>query len=352
MNKQLVTPVMAVMVIFAMAWGQSDPGKGTVAGRLVNGSRSMEGLANHLVTLKIFHRGREGKNTDLQTVTDSTGHFLFDGLEINEEVSYYPLVVYKGVEYQGNLVQLHPDAPAGESNITVYDTTTSDSAVTIRMHHVLAEPGDEVLRVREIRLLVNRGERTIIGAGSDAADKTGVLKFELPAEATNVQFAGDLMACCMVRQGNWAFDTMEFPPGTRQAVISYNLPYRGSSVQMALQSVYPTSELDVYLVEPMQLARFSVLGESAEKGTEPQDRSVAPEPFQIRDRTYARYVLGSFDPGNIVRLYLSGLPKVSGNLWWAAVVLLGLLLGLSYWLLRKGRRVDFPTTDPESDELL
>ena len=112
-----------------------------------------------------------------------------------------------------------------EADITVYDTTSAPFPLVVRGRHmVVAPPQGGVRRVVDVFEVANDSSRTRI-AGSDGM----TWRVALPREARDHgSSGGDLPAEAFRFTGGNAELLVAFPPGSRQVVLTYALPERGS----------------------------------------------------------------------------------------------------------------------------
>lgn len=204
----------------------------------------------------------------------------------------------------------------------VLEETSTDSFITVLMYHVIVEPIAGGVAIREIILFANNSPfRFAPGQGGQPSG----IRTHIPDNAQNVEMGGDLMKCCAIVEGSNLYDTMEFAPGTKTFIISYTLPYSGSSASIENVISYPTTQLDVFLPEPLRLEwkkTASMTGD--EKGV----------PFQISDKTFARYVVDDVARGSTIGWEVTGLPEIRSTNWWMVVFPAGAGLALIFWLSR------------------
>lgn len=313
---------------------------GTIYGYVFNASRnnassqnakffkSKNGIAGQEVVLYSYVDGQSVEGTRPHTVTDEAGRFEFKGLEVGERFGYYPVTVFKDIEYFGEIVTLTPDTLRKRSDVLVYEPTQSDSAISALTHHIIIKPGIGKLSVREVYFFANRGKYTYVGnVPAGAPNKKIVLWIDVPDKATEMQYGGDLMSCCAVIKDHHIFDTMEFKPGMRQVVVNYLLPYKGKTASLIKEITHTTYEVDIFLPEGT--------------GTLTAPNFTAQPPFEIRGHTYQRYRAENLVKGRRVMLAITGLPATAPDLrWLAPVVLMGLVIsiyGVHRW--RKSNRL-------------
>jgi len=321
-----------LLSLLLLWWGQAIAGSGVVLGTVMNASRDSVAMVGQEVVLYQYVDGQEVEGPRAHTVTDGNGRFVFDELEVSERFSYYPLTVLAGIEFSGEAVQPSPASLRQRSDILVFEPTTSDSAITAAMHHVIVEPGVSAISVRETILFVNRGKYTYVGNTPSASNKNIVLRFAAPQEAEDLQLGGNVMSCCIVVNDNQVFDTMELKPGTRQVVMTYHLPYQGNEIAFTKAIAFPTEMLDIYLPAPLRLSASTIKREGDDGESNPALRFDGPEPFQIRDKNYARYQVTNVAENSRISLAITDLPAAPNDYRWLAPVALVLVIIIGYVL--------------------
>lgn len=334
MNKLAILALGLVLTAPAKGPAQDRQKSGSVAGAILNGSRGDTPIAGQEVVLYALNNGQEVDGPRPHVVSDSRGRFRFENLEVSEARAYYPLAVYRNIEYSGPIVRLKPDSSRQWSAVTVFDTTASDSAVSIAMHHIIIDAGKGTLAVREVYQFTNRGKFTYIGQPAAGTDKHIAMRYELPELAEALQVGGDLMSCCIIADKNRIYDTMEFKPGLRQSTLTYQLPYKGGDASFTKLITARTAMLDVYLPEGIHLEPLRELD-----GGRPQTTAaLAAEPFQLRGKSYQRYVFDNLAQGSALSLHIGNLPAAEPDLRWMAPVIIVLLMGASYVFVRRGAK--------------
>lgn len=224
---------------------------GTIEGQVTNGTAGGPIVgANVTVLLHVF-RGEAEEDT-LETATGADGKFLFEGLDTSPDLEYWPEVVYLGVSYSAaEPLRFEGDQPSLVTAVTVYETTNDDSTVRLDSVHVIAESFGEVLRISEIHLFGNTGDRTYVGGASDQGQNTTVI-ISLPDEAVGLSFGGEAGVERFVEVPGGLLDTEPVPPGTESslAFFSYHLMVPGESVPLERRFAYPVTILNMLVAQP------------------------------------------------------------------------------------------------------
>ena len=300
---------------------------GTLTGKITNGTNGGIVPSELKVFLNVYKK--EGKNITLIssetfTKTNRNGEFIFRELTIKPDIFYEPMVTYKNVKYYGQMVQPTEDKPNVRSDVKIFETTTSDSAIQVIRHHILLLPVKGILNVREIMVMENRSDRTYVGQEPTASGKFRTITFRLPKQAKDIQLGEGVMSCCIEFEKDGFYDTMEFPPGQKQITFDYRLDVDKKEMELVKSITLPTQKLDFIPMEPS----LQVFGE----GLELQ---------QINNDKVRMYVAYNFPKGAQVKVRLAGLAPEPMN---PGFILLGLFMGLLFiggvFALRKFKQIN------------
>lgn len=309
---------------------------GVVFGRAMNSTQDSSVVAGQEVLLYQYIGGKEVLDFRMDTVTDSRGQFVFEGLDVGDQYAYYPLTVFGDVEYRGKKVTPSGSSLRHQSDIVLFEPTYSDSAIRTIMHHIIIEPGAGFLNVREVLFFANRDNHTYVGIKPAGSGKNIVLQIEIPPKATELQLEGDLMSCCVIMNRNNVFDTMPLKPGTRQAILNYVLPYKGKEANLTKTIENPTEAFDIFLLD-LQFGGFTMRTDREGSEIMLLDQFEEPEPFRIRGKKYSRYDVGSLARRTTFTLAIANLPAPRGDYRWLAPVILVLIMLAGYFRNRKLR---------------
>ncbi len=186
-----------------------------------------------------------------ETAIDLDGSFVFENVEAREHRMFVLRVTYQDVTYLSDVVVAFPNQTEYQAEITVYDATTDPSQVVIRRLHVFLEvPGQERLRVVELYVLENRGEKTLVAPEGEE----GVLAFTLPQGATNLAFPNELgrLGERFQKTETGFVDTLPLPPGQQRLLFSYELPYTGQA-QVAHPVPRPVEAVTLFVPEGLKV---------------------------------------------------------------------------------------------------
>jgi hypothetical protein len=280
-------------------------------------SRNKSGVAGQKVVLYRYVDGQQVEEPRPHTVTDAEGRFQFTGLEVGARFAYYPVAVFEDIEYYGKVVTIQADSARKRSDVLVFESTASDSNILVGTHHIIIKPGLGALNVREYYFFANQGRHTYVGTlPAGPPNKNIVLQIEVPENATELNFGGDLMSCCAVVTDHYIFDTMEFKPGMRQIVINYLLPYTGREASLIKKISHPTAEIDVFLPE--------------NTGNLTAPNLTTQPAFEIRGQMFRRFKGTNLTKGSMLFLGFTELPATAPDWRWLAPVILVVLIVAVY----------------------
>ena len=243
---------LAFLVSLALLVAVQAQTAGILEGQVVNGTPGGAEPGADLPVVLHVYRGEVESDT-LETTTDTDGRFLFEGLDTDATLEYWPEVVYRDVSYSSaEPVQFDGESATLTATLTVFETTDDDSTIRVDSVHMIAESFGEVLRISEIHLFGNSGERTYVGAGEgEGAPKTTVF-LPLPENAVGVAFGEGIAGDRFVEVEGGLMDTEPVPPGAESslAFFSYHLMVTGETVQLERRFAYPVSSLNMLVAQP------------------------------------------------------------------------------------------------------
>ena len=130
--------------------------------------------------------------------------------------------------------------------------------------HVIAESFGQALRISEIHLFNNPGDRTYVGKVREGGQQ-GTLEIPLPAGAVGLALQdGSAEGRFVDIAGGW-LDTEPVPPGQESALafFSYHLMVTGDKVPVERRFAYPVSEFNILVAQPglsLASAQLQLLG--------------------------------------------------------------------------------------------
>ena len=194
----------------------------TIKGTVTNGSGGQVPPG-----LKVTLYGLEHQTNQVvlqkETQTDAEGKFVFEDIPAPAGRLFVVSVEYQGTPYLSDWA-VASGRPEIDLPVTIYDTTTAPSTLRAdRLHIFLEFPQEDIVRVIELYIISNDGDKTVVPSAPDKP----VLRFSLPAGATNLQFQDGSLGDRFVTTETGFGDTLPVPPGqgSHQVLFAYELPY-------------------------------------------------------------------------------------------------------------------------------
>lgn len=244
----MVRIIFAIM--FTLALNITRISAGTLTGKVQNGTAGSSLQSGLTVELERYRNEEIDPNFKLSTPVSKNGEYSFSDLEEDPAILYQPLVLYQNVKYYGQEVQFDGKNNKVQSNVFIFETTDSDSAVSALRHHILINPAKGVTFIREMIVLENRSDRTYVGKKQPSGDVNQTILYNLPEGAADLKINKGLMACCIINFEGGFYDTMELPPGRKEVVFSYHIDSPDSKLDITKPITLPTAALDVIPMTP------------------------------------------------------------------------------------------------------
>jgi hypothetical protein len=226
-------------------------GAGILEGQVMNGTADGQDPGSGMAVLLHVYRGDLEEDT-LETTTDAGGRFRFDGLDTDASLEYWPEAVYGGVSFSSaEPLQFGGEPITVSTTITVYEPTDDDSAILLNSVHIIAESFGEVLRISEIHLLGNTGDRVYVGSDGDAGQGETIF-IPLPEQGVGVAFGEGVAADRFVEVEGGLADTAPVLPGSESSLIyfSYHLMVTGETIPLERRFSYPVTNLNMLVAQP------------------------------------------------------------------------------------------------------
>lgn len=268
--------------------------RGPASGQVRNGTTG-ESVGGLPVMLHAYEHTSEVFT--LESTLDAEGSFRFEDVELLAEYVYFAAVDYEGLTYFSEFVAPADGRLEFSAPIEVYETTTAtETIVAERVHFVIEFPAQGRVRLVQLVLLSNFGDRAVV----PAADGTPSLHFNLPAEASNLAFEQGELGQRYVPQDDGFGDLRAVLPGegTYQLIYAYELPYsRGLDFELPLD--WPADAAIVFVPEgdiSLGGATFVPSGDQSLDGA-----------------AYQAYTAGALPAGDSIRFELSGAHPLGGG---------------------------------------
>lgn len=240
---------LLLFLVLAMAARAQETG--ILEGQVINGTADGPGVGAGLTVMLHTLRGAEEVDSRT-TTTDAGGTFRFTGLDTDPALQYRLEVVYLGVSYSGaELYRFNTGQTALQARLTVFETTEDDQAIYLNSAHLILESFGQMLRVSEIQLLGNRGDRTYVGKVQGSGRRVTV-SIPLPEGAIGLGFPEDTPPDRYLAVEGGLLDTEPVRPGDGSSLVffSYHLAANDSVIPVEHRFDYPVAQLDVLVAQP------------------------------------------------------------------------------------------------------
>jgi mono/diheme cytochrome c family protein len=300
---------------------------GIITGFVMNGSGG-PAPAGAVVNLHAFDQ-----MTVVYTATttlDEDGSYTFLNLDMPPGRAFLTTMDYGGVIYGSDLAVAEEGKASLELPLQIYESTSDTAALSVdRLHYFFEFVDDQTIRVLELYIVSNPGDKTV------AAAKEGepVLTFQLPEGAANLQFENGALGQRFLETPDGFADTTPIRPGSAnyQVLYSYELPYKG---KLELQRPVDLPVQAVVILVPEESVKI--------KGEGIQDAGAR----DIQGLQYHMYNGPTLQPGSELQLMVTGKPQGGAmtvtagsntNLLIGAAVLGLVLLVAGVWLYQRSR---------------
>ena len=236
----------------------------------------------------VLHRiGMSAQGPVDSSAADAAGRYRFRVAEPDTLSLYVISVQHAGIGYFGEPVPGRAGtAPA--ATLTVYDTATAGPPLRTALRHlVVGPPGEDGgRRLLDIIRVDNPGDRTRV-----AADSLAPLWWALlPEGVREAQVGeGEISPDAARFAGDTVYVAAPFPPGSKQIVLTYELP--SGERRIALPVAQATAEVEI-LVE----------GAAATPG----DGLAEQEGLSLEGRQFRRFTARDVAPGTVLAVRLGG----------------------------------------------
>lgn len=274
------------------------------------------------------------------TTLEEDGSYTFVDLELIPGRAFLTTMDYDGVVYGSDLAVAEEGKSTLELPLQIYESTNDASSLSVdRLHYFFEFVDEKTIRVLELYIISNPGDKTV------AAAKEGepVLTFQLPQGATNLQFEDGELGGRYVQTPDGFGDTLPVRPGSGnyQVLYSYELPYNRK----------------LELSRPMNLPIQAVVILAPEESVKIEGEGIQDAGSRdIQGLQYHMYNGPAMQPGSELQLSITGKPQgglsalttgSSTNLLLGAGVLGAVLVAAGIWLYLRNR----PEVDDDEEYL-
>lgn len=221
--------LFALFLVFSLAAAVHAQPTATVSGRIVNGTEGSSPPTDIQVSLHTFSAGLQGVQT-LETATDASGVFRFQGVPVSDRGGYALAADYQGKTYS---LLIGPDDLSQEVSLTIYESTRDVSVIEVDSHAMIIaaiDQSERVVEAVEVVALANVSDRTLVpDLANVGPGRFSFLRFSLPEDATDFDIQSDLLGGEIIPVGTGFAVTSPVAPGAHNLTFSYRFPYQGST---------------------------------------------------------------------------------------------------------------------------
>ncbi|MDR3577543.1 MAG: c-type cytochrome [Anaerolineaceae bacterium] len=199
-------------------------GQAAILGKVVNSSSGQIPAG-----LKVTLQNTDGtKQTEIASGSvQSDGSYSFPNVPIVTGWTYLVSVKYNNQAFNSDLIRASDLQPGGQVTtvVNIYDSSTDASILSAdRLHVILDFSNPGIMQVVELFIISNPTNRVIVPSQPGQP----VLKFTLPAGASNLQFQDGVLGDRFVQTSDGFGDTQSVLPGSasHQVLFAYELPYQ------------------------------------------------------------------------------------------------------------------------------
>lgn len=324
----MIKRITLLMIIFILSLPASalaaEAGNGKIEGEVLNITGGENPVPDHDITLRTYLDNAEVNSTT--TNTDALGNFIFEGLSTESDYSYGVMLTFQGVDYYYSDWLIFAEAETSKLIVvTVYDSTTSDEAISVVAAHTVITIGeDNSLLVEEFFVFENEADLTYVGSEviNSEGDKE-TLKFLLPDEAVDIRPDAGLVEGWVQSSADGFVSTMPVEPGEKLIIYSYKVTYSSGAYTLSREMAYDTDSFTLLV----QGEGTTVTGE----------RLTVQEPVTLEDVWYNHLSVQDLASGEVLTIYISGLPADQNIVIWVIVVLvvMSFVSALIYMMRKK-----------------
>lgn len=338
----MIKRIALLIIIFILSLPASalaaEANIGTIDGEVVNKTAGENIVPNHDIILKTYLDNAEVDSTT--TKTDAEGGFIFEALSTEPGYAYQITLTFQEAEYYSDWLYLNEVETSKFTVVTVYNTTDSDEAISVKNAHTVIYIGEGSLLVEEYLIFTNDSDLTYIGSKViNAEGEKETLRFSIPSGATEFEPGSGLMGCCISTTEDGFVDTMSVLPGDKLIVYSYKVAYSSGEFTLSKGINYDTDILD-----------FLIQGEGT---TVTGEQLTVNESIIVEGIWYNHFSAQELASGEVLTIHLSGLPETDSQntVTWVITVLvvLSFVSAISY-MLRKKRPQPVSTDDSPSQK--
>ncbi len=325
--------ITSLFLLPVLSFGEETVQDRVVTGKVVNKTLEDKNEAGLDVVL-YFYDGK--KSTEIKrTVSGPDGSYTFKGQDLNQKGAYYSLVKYKGVDYTSIPHRFKEDESAPVVlELKVFEPTEKDDNISVKMHHVLLEKKGDIIGVKELMEVENRGNKAYVGWREAEPGKKETMHISLPEGAADVKFLQSSTGWSVVRVKDGFLNTLPIRPGISQLQFSYTLDTKGEDFKFLKTLNVKTEKF--WIIYPEGTVQVT------------SDQLEVTAPMEEKEKKYYMLMGQDFPRGAQITANFTKVPGTGSVKTWIVVgfgvIILG--MGIGFPLLRnKNRTIIEPATE-------
>jgi mono/diheme cytochrome c family protein len=265
----------------------AETSTGIISGKIINGSGGdLPG------ELSITLHGLEGMQIVYSdtTIPQVDGSYSFDNVEMLPDRTFLVTVDYGQATYVSPMVSADEQTSALSLDVTIFDTTTDTSQLSVERLHIFFEfTQEDIVQVVQLFIFSNKGNQTIVPSQEGGS----IVEFPLPEGVMNLQFQDGVLGERYLQTSTGFADTVAIRPGMGeyQVLFAFELPYK--------------RKLD--LVQPLSLPVEAIVIMLPEDGVKVRSEMLKDDGTRaVEGGTYRLYSGSKLAAGSSFELTLSG----------------------------------------------
>ncbi|MGA7671040.1 MAG: hypothetical protein WBW04_11515, partial [Nitrolancea sp.] len=223
-----------VLVMLAIPISASADSTVTISGTVQNATSNGGDVAGLTVTLDQYQGMDLAKS--FTGKTDSNGNYSFSNVPAVDGQAYIARVSYKNVDYPGTMLLMPQDAGKKDA-VKVYEPSTDPATITLTSRSIVvagADAGQRLVSLFEILAIDNKTDHTFVG--NDGV----VLRLGLPDSSAQITPQPGFDFGDAKIDGGTLVTTGAIIPGSQTALISYEVPYTGTTKTITIGTAMTT----------------------------------------------------------------------------------------------------------------
>jgi hypothetical protein len=299
--------ILLLILLYCLLTADPDAGGGTVTGTVVNASSGKTPVSGAEVVLRAEIHGES--MICGQTVTDRQGRFIFDNLPRCEQYFYLPGANRDGVHFSGPRLQLTPQIPLADVELSVFDSISAPCPLVFLRQDIYMRFRSGALSVTESIIVDNPTRRCYVGARSQDGGEPITMQLAIPPNFERTTFQMEFFGRRFFLLGDKLVTSVPWPPGQREIEFTYVMPVRQGYYLWQRPLDLPCEQLSLSIETPNVADISCNLAISS-----------APTPDKVVYQSHRT----TLPKGHVVRIELSCLPVpfMTYARWLAAALLL------------------------------